>query len=194
MYKDYTKARDKAWTVLLEANISTLPLSLSKIAKHYGIQLLSYSDASLQNNLSDGYSLNHNGRYIIYYNDKMPKTRSRFTVAHELGHCLLGHLANGEKSNAENFKTSENYKLLETQANIFARDILMPAIVLHSLGVASAAEISKICNVSITAAEIRWQRLQILDKRNRYKTSPLEKKIDVQFKDYIFGQKNERRC
>ena len=32
------------------------------------------------------------GRYVIYYNEKMSRRRKRFTIAHEIGHVILGHL------------------------------------------------------------------------------------------------------
>ena len=50
------------------------------------------------------------------------------------------------------------------QANVFARDILMPATVLHSLDIKSFEDISRICNVSEQSAKIRYERLLELEK------------------------------
>ena len=71
------------------------------------------------------------------------------------------------------------------QANVFARDLLMPATILHSLKVSSAEEIARICNVSMQSAGIRYSRLLELEKRNMFNRHPLEKAVHKQFIDYI---------
>ncbi|WP_323392984.1 ImmA/IrrE family metallo-endopeptidase [Anaerotignum propionicum] len=69
--------------------------------------------------------------------------RIHFTLSHEIDHILLGH-----------FETITFYRNIEidsptiekeTQANIFVRELLMPAIVLSDFDVHSAKEISKLC-------------------------------------------------
>lgn len=186
MYNEYKIARDLAWKTLIECNICELPIKLSTIAKYNNIQILSYkrSNINIKNN-DDGYSLKLNGNFIIYYNDQKPAQRIRFTIAHELGHCLLSHVKDNEITCRYNIENDNVKDLKELQANVFARDILMPATVLHSLKVSSAEEISKICNVSMQSAEIRFNRLVKLNKRNMYNLHPLEKKVHDNFNDYI---------
>lgn len=122
MYQHYIKAKNLATQVLNDCNITISPINLVNIANHYNIILIPYSLSeyiktyNLDN--TEGFSLFRNGQHIIYFNDKRHKEKIRFTVAHEIGHCLLGHLKNSVQFN---YKTK---KLTETQANIFAINLL----------------------------------------------------------------------
>lgn len=186
MYTEYKIARDKAWETLIECKIHTLPLNLAQIAKYYNITIIKYSESNDKTLTGDGFSTIVNGRLVIYYNDiDSPITRQRFTIAHELGHCLLGHVKENIRTFRYNSEIDKYKDPKEIQANVFARDILMPATVLHSLNVKSADDISKICNVSKKSAEIRFNRLLELNKRNMYNRHPLEKQVYSQFTDYI---------
>ena len=186
MYNEYKIARNKSWEVLIDVGIFELPVNLSIIAKHYNIQILSYNDSQIEySDIEDGFSVKINGRYIIYYNSKKPVARIRFTIAHELGHCLLNHIRDNEITFRRNSETDSNIDIKEIQANVFARDILMPAAVLHRLNIASASDIAKICNVSMTSAEIRYKRLVELRKRGMFNSHPLERKVHNQFSEYI---------
>lgn len=191
MYQIYKDARDKSWEVLINCNIDTLPVNLMLIAQHYKIKIVKYSESKYIQRLNipdtDGFSVYRKllKQHIIYYNDKVEnKARIRFTIAHELGHCLLGHNLNTH-TNYRNSEVDDKSKPDETAANIFARDILMPATVLHGLDVSSAKEIAKICSVSKQSAEIRFNRLLELNKRGMYNKHPLERQVYNQFKDYV---------
>jgi Zn-dependent peptidase ImmA (M78 family) len=73
---------------------------------------------------------------IVIFSDPTGPSRERFTLAHELGHLLLGH---GEYLQAENFDVrdiescetddleSDMIRRLEWQANRFASSLLLPA-------------------------------------------------------------------
>lgn len=183
-YIYYMEARDKAWEALIKCNITSLPVNLATIARLNNITILKYSD-SKQNLTGDGFSLNINNVNVIYYNDKKPKARIRFTLAHELGHCLLGHLKFGKTYNRNSEKDFDGMDIFEMQANVFARDLLMPATVLHSLDIKSFEDISRICNVSLQSAEIRYERLLELEKRNMFNRHPLERQVYRQFSEYI---------
>ena len=186
MYNYYKLARDKAWDVLIELQINKLPIRLSPIARYYGIRIVSYSDSNLNHNKSeDGYSTRINDKFIIYYNEHKPPQRIRFTLAHELGHCLLNHIRDNEITYRYNSENDGIKDINELQANVFARDLLMPATVLHRLNISSADDISNICNVSLQSAKIRYKRLLELDTRGMYNKHPLEKQVHSQFKNYI---------
>lgn len=189
MYQNYKNARDRAWKTLIECIVNQLPVNLAVIANSYNISIIKYSQSN-GTFTGDGFSTMIDGKLIIYYNDiDYPITRQRFTIAHELGHCLLGHVLEGEKTFRFNSESDKYNDPEEIQANVFARDILMPATVLHSLNANSAEDIAKICNVSMQSAEIRYKRLMELNKRGMYNTHPLERQVYGQFKDYI-----EKEC
>ena len=40
----------------------------------------------------DGFTIKKRCKFFIFLNDKKPKNRIRFTIAHELGHIKNGHL------------------------------------------------------------------------------------------------------
>ena len=66
----------------------------------------------------DGYSRLVDNKPVIYYNDNKPTRRIRFTIAHEIGHILLGHLSQGEtlhRIQRMMCLTQENNKLMYLQ-------------------------------------------------------------------------------
>ncbi|MCX6816725.1 MAG: ImmA/IrrE family metallo-endopeptidase [Candidatus Beckwithbacteria bacterium] len=65
----------------------------------------------------DGFSV---GTTQIIYNNKKPETRIRYTIAHELGHILMGHNSG--------FRTIDfsNKNPDEVAANKFAAELLVP--------------------------------------------------------------------
>ncbi len=60
--------------------------------------------------------------YVLINSDK-PRSRRRFTIAHELGHLALGHLHEGEIVLDESVNAPQPH---ETEANAFAAGLLMP--------------------------------------------------------------------
>ena len=68
----------------------------------------------------EGMAVRYGNRYLVLYDDSMPARRLNWTLAHELGHILLGHL--GEECPAA-----------EREANVFAASLLCPTVALHYL-------------------------------------------------------------
>ena len=185
-YAYYKEARNKAWEILIRCNITSLPVNLSTIANLNNIYVIPYSSGYKPKSTSEeGFSFCKEDKIFIFYNDKKPLRRIRFTLAHELGHCLLGHLKFGKTYNRNSELDYADMDVYEMQANVFARDILMPATVLHSLGIKSAEDIARICNVSMLSAEIRYKRLTELNERNVFNRHPLERQVYRQFNEYI---------
>lgn len=190
-YELYKLARNMAWKVLRDCKITVLPLDLMKIIKFYDFRIIPYSksdyvkslNAEIQN--EDGFSRMVEGQKAIYFNDNVKsKERIRFTVAHELGHCVMNHnLANIKYRNYEIDNPDDSIE--EMQANVFARDILMPAIVLHYTNCCTYADIMRLCSVSEASAKIRAERMGVLKKRNKFGLNYLERQVHNQFKDFI---------
>lgn len=194
-YEYYKIARNKAWEILIECKINKFPLDLMKIIKFYNIETKPYSNSDYIKTLhykiqsGDRFSRIENGQKVIYFNDKKStKARRRFTIAHELGHCLLGHDLNKTKYRNSEIDLNDD-PIEEIQANVFARDILMPAVILHYTGCIKYNDIIKLCNVSETSAKIREERMKILETRNKFCTSPLEKQVYNNFKEFIENYK-----
>ena len=192
-YKNYQQARDTAWQMLIDCRVTELPVNVGQICRHYGWRLTSYqagqkaiaalglSDLTKQ---TDGFCLYSSGRYYIFYDDTMPRARQRFTVAHEIGHIMLGHIGNGQCTRINREPATDDAPE-ETQANQFAARILAPAWVLHSIHAFTPAEIADACEISMTAASFRAQRMELLEKRGCYLSHPLERQVAKQFSSYV---------
>ncbi len=177
-YKDYINSRDKAWRLLIDCNIVELPVKIVKLCADLKITVKGYVSA----NDDDGYSCMIGGKPYIFVNNKAYEPRQRFTVAHELGHILLGHVGKYELVNRE---PSSEDNPIEQAANIFASRLLAPACVLWGCNVQSADDIVKLCHISKQAAEFRMERMRVLYARQKFLTSPLEQQVYKNFEAYI---------
>ena len=190
-YGYYRQARNASWQCLLDVGIASLPVKTLKIAEHFGIRVLKNSQAGCLAPDESGCSVvNKRGEWTIVYNDNEPQERVRYTIAHELGHILLGHelragFVHHRKSGGE------RKPIEETQADEFAARVLAPACVLWALDLHTAEEISEVCRISYTAAKHRAERMEILYARNKFLTSPLERRVFEQFTPWI-GQQKKR--
>lgn len=178
--------RDAAWQTLIDFKVSSLPVPLISICKDLGITLLDNNRAHELRPTESGISLKQNGKWYIIFDDTDTRGKQRFTVAHELGHILMGHeLKNGYYTRKENLNKPTD----ETEADMFAARLLAPACVLWGIGATTAEQIAKACDISLTAATLRSERMELLRKRNKFLTSPLERQVYSQFEGYI---KNNR--
>jgi len=180
LYTDYKQSRDLSWRVLLQEGISALPVSTASLCRQMGVKVMAY-DNTIQHN-ENGYTTCVDGLPYIFYNSAMIRGRARFTVAHELGHLLLGHVGKHMLVSREDFPGDNP---IEQAANVFASRLLAPACVLWGCGVRSAEEIMRLCEISRAAAEFRMQRMDELYRRGRFLTSPLERRVFEQFQVFI---------
>lgn len=192
-YNNYKTARDAAWNTLIQCRISSLPVSLSAICRHYNWVLADYINGKQSIELlglselkgkTDGFCAATENHIYIFYDSSLPVGRQRFTIAHEIGHLMLGHVGPG-MATVENREPTGTEREEETQANQFAARLLAPACVLHEIGAMTAEEIQRLCGISLQAAEYRAERMKELERRGRYYTSPLERQVIRQFHSYI---------
>lgn len=182
-YGLYKKARDASWQALIDNKISSLPVDVVKIANDNGISVIKNSAANELRDGEVGVSLYDGDEWFVIYDDTVKSIgRKRFTIAHELGHIFLGHplVAGYHKRSAD-----PNIPSTENEANIFASRLLAPACVLWGLNLHTAEEIAKACNLSMSAAQNRAERMEELYRRNKFLISPLEKEVYNQFRDFI---------
>lgn len=178
-YRDYQNSRDLAWEVLLNERITELPVKVGALCKRMGIRVAYFTPSEGE---SDGFSTLVNGQMWIVVSDRCSTERQRFTVAHELGHILLGHVGQFELVNRE---PTPGDNPIEQAANVFASRLLAPACVLWALGARTPEQIGELCQISKQAAHFRAQRMEVLWKRNRFLVSPLERAVYEQFQEYI---------
>ena len=163
-YADYKKARDASRKTLIRMKVCELPVKVSDICNLYGFVLRDYQagkklieefDLTSQSKISDGFSTIRNYQYYIFFNPDMIAGRIRFTVAHELGHILLGHLRAEGQVTPRNREPEKGDAPIEMMANVYASRLLAPACVLHSLKVESPEAISELCDISLQSATFR---------------------------------------
>ncbi len=182
-YGIYKNARNASWQCLLDCGISELPIKPAKIAKHYGIICKKMPSKKLKGHSGEVKPI-FGQIYILYNSDDTPE-RQRFSVMHELGHCLLGHFDNNKHEMISKDK--------EDAAERFAADMLMPACVLWGLNIHTAKDIADLCKVSMQAAQIRAERMELLYQRNLFLSHPLERAVFKQFQEFIQRKRKENK-
>jgi Zn-dependent peptidase ImmA (M78 family) len=212
-YNYFESARDLCWRILIDCNVDCLPIHVSDVCGRYSVFIRSYQQASNLIHLlaleeacrrNDGYSFLWNGEYWILYDASAPFCRVRFTIAHELGHCLMHHAGDSEVHPHQQIERCRDQGRLEQQANVFAADLLAPACILWGLNLETAEQITAHCNISPAAAAIRLKRLnqlrardaamQVTKGRGCFLSSPLERRVYSQFENYIIqNQINPQR-
>jgi Zn-dependent peptidase ImmA (M78 family) len=110
-------ARDVARKLLKNAQIKTYPIKLKDIAKQ--VPDLYIDGQELEDEIS-GMQGTYKGVSFIRYNANHSTKRNRFTVAHELGHAMLGHTT---ECNRSSIVTKDPR---EVEANQFAAELLTP--------------------------------------------------------------------
>lgn len=177
-YDEYKVSRNLAWKILLQEQITELPISVSGICKNMGIKIKYY----IPKDDNSGMSMIIDGQPVIFISQDESTERQRFTAAHELGHILLGHVG---KYNLVNREPSGSDNPIERAANIFASRLLAPACVLWGCGVKTAEDIATLCHISKQSAEYRMERMKILYERDMFLISALEQRVYRNFKQYI---------
>lgn len=178
----YFDLRNFAWKILIDSGINSLPVDLNLVACTIGCAMWSYvKDAEAVAIIDregmrfedEGFSVElEQGQGIICYAETNNPSRQRFTIAHELAHVAL----------RQNEGIVRDF---EKEANMLARRLLVPMGILDACRVSSAEEISELCGVSHQAADYSFNRYQMLIKRGKFNTSPLERKLIAQFKSFI---------
>lgn len=96
-------------------------------------------------------------RPVITTNARQHINRRRFTVAHELGHLMMHELKNHNRDTDDCI-----YDPIETEANVFAANLLMPRSILDryiGLGMVDLNALARHFKVSPAAMSIRLQNL-----------------------------------
>lgn len=189
----YNGTVEKAYE-FVEHNIIEFPINPFELIKKFKWGLLTYEEMAQKCNCTiddvckclgtDGYSIYNGTNYTISYNNKIKSQgRINFTLAHEIGHIILGHHKDFDvTSTLKNNFTKEEYRILENEANCFARNILAPAPLVRTLNIREYYfKLSNFFNLSFKASNTR---------RNFYKNDLYYldeekiRKMQIQFKRY----------
>lgn len=161
----------------IHPDINRFPINVINVSKEYSRALFPAEPITLIEgaDFSEAFegalipNPTHNGEWAILYNNGIKsKGRINFTLAHEFGHYLIHRhlLSQGQRCTRRdmlNWRGSE--ALIETEANVFASNFLMPAedfakqIYNNEISKALILSLAERYDVSITAAALRWLQL-----------------------------------
>lgn len=151
-----------------EYNISSYPIDVEKIIIDNKWGLTPYSLIMQQFHCdrntvirclrsTDGYTQLDADNYSIAYNDDPALgDRKRFTLMHEIGHIYLNHLVDFDITLLyRNELSKKENKVLENEANAFARNVLAPISLVQQLKDKAPENISSKFGITYYAANTR---------------------------------------
>ncbi len=185
-YYYYKQCRDAAWGILRDTGTDTMPVSVLRICRKLGIDVV-YGELDCG---ELGRSVIYNEKPYILLRKEMSNELKRFVCAHELGHILLEHFEYGVF-----FSYTENDRKrgLENSAQVFAMRLVCPACVLWGCEIHNYNDIAELCGVEDDYAKKRMQRMNELYKRDKFLHSPLERDVYEQFLPFIDKYVNDRQ-
>jgi len=147
-------ARKVARQLLKDVGVSKLPIMINDIIN----QIKKSSDLSVYPwafvDDTDGIQVTHGDSASIGYNQAQHRHRQRFTVAHEIGHFMMGH------TNGNSGFDLESKKPEEIEANQFAAELLMPLAFLNKEIKNGNKNVKKLAQVFDVSEESVWWRLR----------------------------------
>lgn len=203
-YARYDYCAQKACEFLEEFNVTSYPIDVEKIIYQKKWGLTPYSLLMKEFNCDrekvirclrskDGYTQLDGTNYSIAYNDD-PKlgNRKRFTLMHEVGHIYLNHLKDFDITLLYRGSLSkEENRVLENEANAFARNVLAPVTLVTQLKEKTPENISSKFGITPNAAHTRINLIE-LDKQHINTSGSLGRMLKI-FKKF-YNKTTCNRC
>lgn len=132
------------------------PIDMRDILSHFSpCTLLTFEEAAAQFGMpmskfrcltgsADAFTANQGGHYLVLYDDNKSYSRINFSLAHELGHILLGH-----------FDGPTPHRI-EREADRFAITLICPLPVVYVKQLRSQMDVYNIFKVSTESSNYRW--------------------------------------
>lgn len=167
----YEEIRSIVADIYYEYGITNLPVNTFQLAEKMQIAINEYGDFCVdeQNKMrfasEDGFSYieSYGPRWHIIYNFDALGERAGFTLAHEIGHIVLGHKVPSLEAEAE--------------ADAFAQQLLVPEAVLIYLNLQDIFRVRSIFNVSKKCAKTCLDVLKVRKERGLVGYFESEKEI-----------------
>ena len=125
---DIERIEEQTVEILKKNNCFTLPIEVEELAVNIGVKL---EKVEVDDDVSGLFVMKKNKPYILY-NALQSTNRTRFTIAHELGHYILHSyktplfIDKTSKVLYRDNNSSTGEILMEREANAFAAALLMP--------------------------------------------------------------------
>ncbi|MCX6296176.1 MAG: ImmA/IrrE family metallo-endopeptidase [Bacteroidetes bacterium] len=152
-------AKDLAKKLISNAKIPNAPVSLQSVIDYlktlYTLDVKKFSIGKKVSGLLVVCKEIDSESATIGFNANHPWCRRRFTIAHEIGHLLLGHCCN---------KNAEDGSVNETEANLFASELLIPTSFLKKdfSKIKNVQELAKLYRVSEQALSIKLMETRLV--------------------------------
>lgn len=142
-------------------DVVTLIFKLKKLGLINDYERVSDADMGNDEAVHDPYERRLKVRESVFVAANQNKPRARFTIAHELGHILLGHSRiRHRRADYDRAEAASTVRSDEQQANMFAAAFLMPFDLSAMRQDTSAEELAAHFHVSRSVAMIRLPELQ----------------------------------
>ncbi|MDR2440743.1 MAG: ImmA/IrrE family metallo-endopeptidase [Planctomycetaceae bacterium] len=160
-FPNFNAAKNKAKEVLEGNLIVEPPVVAQKLAESYELDVRYYIFKLEYKEVAGFIDVSKN---TIAVNGEDSPARQNFTIAHELGHYLLGHDLDGtEYTCLFRDPTKQKNTPIEQEANCFAANLLVPTMMLQRyldrFSFADDEQLSRIFGVSTDV--IRFRRLYL---------------------------------
>ncbi len=172
----FSYVTDKAYKFLLEYGYNRFPISPFQVLEDLSdfVICLPWSEAKSILKSTDPFHLRktnadartirprNSNKYFIVYDDVKINNDARisWTIMHEIGHIILGHLTDFEETALDRGGITNNkYAVLEIEAHFFAAEFLMPTALLKYFSDITVDEIVLLFGVSEEAAAKKQKRV-----------------------------------
>lgn len=198
-YARYGYCISKAIEFILNENLNKFPFDSDEIIKKHKWSRRKYSNLANELNVSisdvieafktqDGSTFFNGRNYTISYNDTHIPSRIYFTKLHEIGHIYLNHFIDFDETVIKrNSMTDKEYKVLENEANCFARNVIAPAIIVSELNLNTPKKISNYFGITESAAKTR---LDLLKMDYKY----IDNKTEIKLLEFWRNSIYKKRC
>ena len=177
-YPRYPYARQRAYRLLCELEIDRLPVDPWKVAADLpNVHICKWTD--LRENCGDDdplfidkegadaktQHLRGQADYLVVYDDRVENyQRVRWTIAHEIGHIVLGHLTSFDATALNRGSLTEaEYRVLEREADTFAVNLLAPMTIINRLpSIRTKDDLKALCDLSGEASDNCMEELRLL--------------------------------
>lgn len=154
-------ARNIARKLIKDLKIKNSPILIEDIIFHLKkTQDLSIYPWSFGDN-TDGIQITKDDTLIIAYNQSQHFHRQRFTIAHEIGHLLMGHTRECSIDLYDD-------KLKNIEANQFAAELLMPLQILKKDFQNGNKDVRLLAKKYFVSEEAMWRQLLEHKLLNKY--------------------------
>jgi Zn-dependent peptidase ImmA (M78 family) len=155
IFARYQYAKAKARLLIKEFGLTAPPVDVEAILKARGAVVKYHMIEEIDYAVTFFYK----GRHYVSVNVCNPG-RDRWSLAHELGHIELGHYHTYNLDTlAEDKLTEKERKTLDREADVFARDLLMPTAWVRSI--AGGAVEFKDIDCLAERFEVSWEAMMI---------------------------------